>query len=139
MGASSYVDIHPEWADPHARVYVKFRPGGASAGAMLLALLDTGGHYCILDEVAAASVKDQLTDHLGSATLRTAHGPVSGELYVLRIELVAEVGQDLAFEAVTFIASEWRAPSYLGCTGALDRVRFAVDPENNRFFFGCSA
>jgi len=83
-------------------------------------------------------VSDQLSEHLGSATLRTAYGSVRGDLYVLRIELIAEVGQDLGIETVTFISPDWRAPNYLGYTGVLDRVRFAVDPEVNRFFFGCN-
>ena len=114
---------------------MKFRPQGIGVDLVFLALLDTGGHYCIFDEVVAASVSHLLTDSLGATTLRTAHGPVAGELYLLRIELVAEAGRDLDFETVVFIAPGWRAPSYLGYAGALDRVRIAVDPEVSRWYF----
>ncbi len=134
-GASSYSDIHPGWPDPHSRIYVKFRPHGIDVDPVFLALLDTGGHFCIFNEVVAASVSDLLTDGLGTTTLRTAHGPVAGELYLLRVELIAETGKDLDLETVVFIAPEWRAPSYIGYSGALDRMRFAVNPEHSRWYF----
>lgn len=134
-GAATYSDDHPGWPDPHSRIYVKFRPHGIDEDLAFLALLDTGGHYCIFDEVVAASVGDLLTDSLGSTSLRTAHGPVDGELFLLRIELLAETGQDLDFEAVVFIVPGWRAPSYLGYSGALDRLRFAINPDTSRWYF----
>ncbi len=136
-GAATYADSHPGWKDPHSRIYVKFRPKGVDQ-LVFLALLDTGGHYCIFNEIVAASVSDLLTESLGATILRTAHGPVRGELFLHRVELLAEEGEDLDFEAVVFVAPDWRAPSYIGYTGALERLRFAVIPESNRIYVGHS-
>lgn len=137
VGASVYKDGYPGLPEPHPRIYMEFRPEGtAEFGFSFLALLDTGGHYCILNEEVASLVQDHLTDHLGSTRLRTAHGPVQGNLYLLKIELLAHFGDNLEFEVVTFIAPEWQAPSVIGYTGVLDRVRFAISPRLNRIYVG---
>jgi hypothetical protein len=31
---------------------------------------------------------------------------------------------------------DWRGPNFLGYQGLLQRIRFAVDPEVNLFYFG---
>ena len=121
--------------EPHPRIYVEFRPAGADPEPAFPALLDTGGHYCILNEEVATLVRDQLTDRLGEAILHTAHGKLRGELYILGIELIAHVGETLDLDVVAFIAPEWRGPSFLGYLGMLDRLRFAIEPETNRFYF----
>jgi len=81
-------------------------------------------------------VQGRLTDSLGETVLRTAHGPVRGALFLLRIELIADVGDHLDFDAVAFVSPDWWAPSFIGYTGMLERLRFAIDPQVNRFFFG---
>ncbi len=53
-----------------------------------------------------------------------------------KIRLIADVGEPLDIDSTVFIPPDWRAPSILGYTGALDRMRFAVDPQVNRFYFG---
>ncbi len=135
-GASTYVDAYPDWNDPHSRIYVRFRPEGVDANISFLALLDTGGHYCILNEDVAALVRERLVGSLGPLDLLTAHGLVRGDLYLLRIELVSDVGEDLDLETVVFVSADWRGPNYIGYTGVLDRLRFAVNPASNRFYFG---
>ncbi len=134
-GASTYSDTYPGVDELHPRIYVEFRPKGADSDPSFLALLDTGGHYCILSEEVASSVRNHLSDCLGQTVLRTAHGPVRGELYMLTIELLAEAGEHLDIDAVVFIAPGWRAPSFLGYSGMLDRLRFALNPQTNRFYF----
>ncbi len=77
-----------------------------------------------------------MTHSLGETNLLTTVGRVQGELYRHRIELVAEEGDTIGFEATLLISSDWRGPSFIGYTGGLDRLRFAVDPQENRFYFG---
>lgn len=133
-GAARYHDGFPGLWEAKPRIYVEFLPGNVSTS--FLALLDTGGHYCILSQDVADLVEDQLTDPLGEDELRTAYGLVKGELYLLSIKLLAEVGEHLDLDAVVFIAPDWHGPSFLGYSGMLDRIRFAVDPHVNRFSFG---
>ena len=133
-GAARFRDTHPAIQEAEPRIYVRFSPRGVRAS--FFALLDTGAHYCILHQHVVDLVQGQLTDHLGETVVRTAHGPVGGELYILRIELIADVGEHLDIDAVAFISPSWQAPSFIGYTGMLDRLRFAIDPQINRFFFG---
>lgn len=100
-----------------------------------MGLLDTGGHFCILNQEILADIRPQLSEPLDSATLRTAHGPISGEIHLHTIELIAEVGESLSIEATVFVSPEWQGPSFLGYTGVLDRVLIALDPQANRFYF----
>ncbi len=134
LGASEYLDSHPDLPEGHARIYVKFRPQGVSSDVFFLALLDTGGIYCILNEDIADLIHDHLTDRLDRVTIRTARGPVRGDLYTHEITLIAEIGQPLAVEATVFIAPGWSAPSILGYTGMVERIRCALDPSRNRIY-----
>lgn len=138
-GAATYKDGFPGLRELQPRIYVQFRPADIVQDVLFLALLDTGAHDCILNEEAASSVQDHLVDSLGSMTLRGAYGTVSGDLYLLRVQLIAQVGADLDLEVVSFVSPDWTRPSFLGYAGALDRSRFAVAPEGNRFYFGRSS
>ncbi len=133
-GAATYHDAFPNARETKPRIYVEFRPRDAATS--FLALLDTGGHYCILSPDVREAVDNQLTDYLGHEKLRTAHGPIEGELYILPIQLLAEAGEHLDVEVVAFVAQDWHGQSFLGYTGVLDRLRFAIDPHLSRFYFG---
>jgi hypothetical protein len=133
-GAATFFDAYPGARERQPRLYVAFQPEGLSFS--LLALLDTGAHYCILNEDAARLLEGRLTDGLGEVTIRTAHGLVRGQLFLHRLRLLASVGESLDVEAIVFVPPGWRAPCFLGYTGFLDRIRFALDPSTSRFFFG---
>lgn len=133
-GACRYFDAYPDREERLARIYVQYQPEGVPFE--LLALLDTGAHYCLLNEDAARLTRRHLTTPLGEIAVRTAHGPVRGDLYAHRIRLIAEEGEPLDIESTLFLPPAWHGPSILGYTGSLDRMRFAVDPEINHFYFG---
>lgn len=134
VGISRYLDAYPGQREAQPRIYVKFRPPGIADP--LLALLDTGGHFCILNHEVVPLIRDQLTHRLDESVLHTARGPIRGELYILTLELIAERGANLIIDSTAFISPEWRAPNFLGYSGVLDRVRFAIDPRTNLFYFG---
>lgn len=104
--------------------------------ASFWALLDTGAHFCILNESLASLLRRRLTQGLGSFTVRTAHGPLRGELYRHTITLVAEVGESLDVDATVFVPSGWHGPCFVGYAGFLDHVLFAINPRDNFFHFG---
>ncbi len=133
-GSAVYHDVHPRRRDLHARIYVQFRPQGASME--FLALLDTGASYCILNQEAASQIREQLTSSLDRVEILTPYGLIRGDLHTHRIRLIAGEGESLDIEAIVFVPPEWQGPCFIGYTGALDRMRFAVDPRKNRFFFG---
>jgi hypothetical protein len=132
-GVCDYSDFYPGRKEPLARIYVPFRPHGA--GIRFVGLVDTGGHFCILGPEVVDLIGDSLSG--GEATsLLTAQGRLSGRLYRHRIELLAEEGENLDLEATVLVSPDWRGPSVLGYTGFLDRMRFAIDPRANQFYFG---
>lgn len=134
IGVTSYSDHRPGRREPLPRIYVPFRPDGAKTWH--LALVDTGGHYCILSPELAETVSDRLVHSLGQFELWTAQGLVQGTLYRHRIELMAEEGVNLGVDATILISPDWRGSTIIGYSGVLDRMRFAVDPQRNRFYFG---
>ena len=133
-GSCEYSDFYPGRKEPLARIYVPFRLHGVAI--RLMALLDTGGHFCIFGPEIVEMVGDVLSGSDEEASLLTSQGRLIGGLYRHGIELLAEEGEDLELEATVFVSPDWRGPSVLGYTGVLDRVRFAVDPRTNRFYFG---
>lgn len=132
-GAARYLDTHPDSEDAQPRIYVKFRP--AFVDFSFWALLDTGAHFCLLNETVAEFVRDHLSEGLGPFVVRTAYGLLEGPLYRYPITLLADLGKSVDVEATILIPSGWRGPCFLGYAGALDRVHFGIHPECNQFSF----
>ena len=57
---------------------------------------------------------------------------------------MADEGSDLEIETTAFVpvldeSEIWELPMFLGMQGCLERVRFAIDPTKERFYFGTTA
>jgi hypothetical protein len=51
--------------------------------------------------------------------------------------LIAEKGDPLATEGAFFVTEDWPdGLNFLGYSGCLDSIRFALDPQANHFYFG---
>lgn len=72
----------------------------------------------------------------GRVVLSTRLGRFHGTLFRGLITLVADQGESLDVEATVFLSADWPGPNFLGYQGLLQRIRFAVDPETNLFYFG---
>jgi len=72
----------------------------------------------------------------GRVVLSTRFGRFAGMLHRGLITLSADHGEPLDVDATVFLSPDWRAPNFIGYQGLLQRIRFAVDPENNLFYFG---
>ena len=65
-----------------------------------------------------------------------------GKIARLDFILKADEGTDLDFQSTVFVpddAEDWnrlKLPSFLGQVGFLERIRFAIDPNENKFYFG---
>jgi hypothetical protein len=68
--------------------------------------------------------------------LSTRLGLIRGDLYRIPLVLFADDGQDLGVDATVLLSPDWTGPNFLGYQGLLQRIRFAVDPETNLFYFG---
>lgn len=133
QGRSRFSDHAPGTDESTAKIYVTVRFGG---GRSILAQLDTGAAWSVLDPEVAALIASSL-DLLGPARMSTRFGHLSGQLVRAPITFQAEEGESLTIMGTFFISEDWPAGmTFLGYSGLLDAIRFAVDPQANDFYFG---
>lgn len=106
------------------------------------AFVDTGGILVIAPEVALHLGLD--TDAgIAAPHLKWRGSSVPGVLHRVSLTLHAHRGHSLTIEATAFVPQlsqydEWPEdfPCILGMSGCLERLRFAVDPLTDTFYFG---
>jgi hypothetical protein len=54
---------------------------------------------------------------------------------IIPSEFEADEGSPLAVEATWFVADGWPGPIVIGWKGCLERMRFALDPSADAFYF----
>lgn len=110
-------------------------------GQPTVAVVDTGAPYCVLQPELAQAIESRLTDPLHEVRLQIRGENYTGTLYLVSIELEAEEGANLSLDVTAFIPQlrpeqPWPLPSFVGLAGMLERLRFAVDPVDSKFYFG---
>jgi hypothetical protein len=133
-GRSKFSDQFPGWGEPTAKIYVKVR--FADLDEDHLAQLDTGAAWSILTPKLAQSLG--VTEWgSGRVALSTRFGIHEGRLVRLSVTFVAQDGESLETEGMFFVSADWPSPvTFLGYSGLLDSIRFALDPQANHFYFG---
>jgi hypothetical protein len=107
------------------------------------AIVDTGAPFVVcppeLAEVLAL-VPDKAIEAFPGMVIRGRR--FSGYLHEVSIRFRAEAGRDEIVFGTTFVPDEatgiyWGGwPPFIGLTGCLERLRFAVDPNTDTFYFG---
>lgn len=133
IGRARFEDTAPWAEEPTPKIYVKITPD--DLGVVLLALLDTGAPWSILDAEVAENL-DLLNGAGEPKTIKTWRGDIHGRLESVNLRLHADEGSSLDIEATVLVSPDWRAGNFLGYGGLLQHVRFAVDATNNQFYFG---
>jgi hypothetical protein len=133
-GSSFYRDSEAGAPPQAPRIFVRVRPNPLVTP--IRAILDTAAPWCILRPQIGALIADELEAVSGSVKLSSRLGVFEGRLYRGLLTLLAEKGESLDLEVTYFLSPLWRGPNFLGYEGALDRIRFAVDPHANLFYFG---
>jgi len=119
--------------EPTPKIFVKVLPGNALVP--LLAQLDTGAAWSVLDGEIAEALG--FLEQAGpTATLSTRSGTVRGKLIRSSLTIVADEGESCEVDATLFVSRDWAHGNFVGYSGFLERLRFAVDPGTNDFFFG---
>jgi hypothetical protein len=126
------LDRQPRRGDP--KIYLQIAVGSPTASA--LAMVDTGATYSVLDADVAEELGAFQDAGVPEVRLSTRHGILPGRLVRRDTWLLADDGPALAIEATFWVSSDWTFGCVLGYSGLLDRVRFALDPARNRFYFG---
>ena len=133
-GRSQFLDSNPEAWEPTAKVFVKLRISGLSR--VLLAQIDTGAAWSVLSPEIAREAGVAVYD--GSpVSLSSRIGQIQGHIVRIPYTLVADEGESLHSEGSFFIPASWpQRRLFLGYSGLLDSIRFALDPQLNDFYFG---
>jgi hypothetical protein len=136
QGVVSYLDRDP--TQRHSRINVPARFDSILTNAVV----DTGAPWCILspDEALELGISSADGDEWVSEFWLRGYR-VSGRLHRLPVTLEATAGNSITVDATVFVPElgpeqEWYVPNFLGLSGFLERIRFAVDPVNNLFYFG---
>ena len=103
-------------------------------------VVDTGAPYVILAPEIARKAGVDRASALETRTMLIRGMRLEGFLVRLNIKLVAIQGEDLDVDSTVFVPEVeefWGDfPSFIGLTGFLERIRFAIDPSTDTFYFG---
>lgn len=107
----------------------------------LLAVVDTGAPYVVLEPNLASQLQFDPDHAIENTKLKIRGIEYLGYLYRANLLFVASQGESLNIEVTLFVPDteeqHWGdLPSFLGMTGCLERLRFAVDPNEDVFYFG---
>ncbi len=131
-GRSRYLDSDPARPLPSAKIHVGIK---FDDSVFILAVLDTGADWSVI-QTEIAIVLGLLDLDGEPKTITSRLGTYHGKLVRVNAELVAEEGESVQLSSTVFVCEDWPAGTFVGYHGLLERVRFAVDPERNSFFFG---
>lgn len=107
-----------------------------------IAALDTGAPFGICPPRLARQLALDPATALEPKTMLIRGSWVTGSLHRLQISFPAEEGEDLQIDATLFVPTvDWEEgwgdlPCFIGMVGCLERMRFAVDPGRDQFYFG---
>jgi hypothetical protein len=99
------------------------------------ALLDTGSQWCVLPAKIALALDEATASHEPVERLSTRLGTFAGRLVRLPLAFVAEDGETMDVDATWFVSADWPGPAVIGWKGCLERIRFALDPTLEQFYF----
>lgn len=100
------------------------------------ALLDTGSQWCVLRRDVAEALGCDPTPGPEAVNMDTRFGVMRGRLERIPIRFEADDGNQLEVDTTSFIAAEWPGPIVIGWRGCLERIRIALDPASDIFYFG---
>ena len=135
IGAAPYFDtVETGLLPPEPRIYIRIEP--ARLGTDVMAMVDTGAPWCILEPHIGNAIRVHLEELPGEVSLGTRLGRFEGKLYRGNVRLLAEQGEDLEIETTIFLCPDWPAGNFVGYLGFLERFRSALDPQESMFYFG---
>lgn len=144
VGAARYRDFYPN-EEQSARIVLSVIVEGRFTTPVIV---DTGAPWCILDpEIAEAVMGEQLARYEPDTKILVRGVSYEGTLQRMRLVVQNEFNEsdlekaNLEVEATVFVPmlppdETWPHPNFIGLDGFLNRVRVAIDPGENIFYFG---
>jgi len=119
----------------HHLLFVSIRCRIAGQLPAVHALLDTGSQWCVIQADLAHALGYDATPDPHVRPLHTRFGRFSGRLERMPLVFEADEGDEFEVEATWFVAEGWPGPPVIGWKGGLERMRFALDPSEDAFYF----
>lgn len=134
-GRSTFRDSLKDVPEPTAKIFVKVCLNGHFRSSVY-AQVDTGAAWSVLDPTVAANFG--FLDRPGEPMILSSRiGRRKGVLVRVPIRFLADDGEPFDTEGTFFVCPDWPAGlNFLGYSGLLDSIRFALDPQANHFYFG---
>ena len=137
QGACGYRYCPATTREATPRIIVQVQIGDINTPA----IVDTGGVYFICEPQIAELIDLDPAEALETDEVNIRGTKCSGALHRVSLTLQAQEGQSIELEVTVFVPSlqphhEWDLPSFMGLSGCLERLRFAVDPVTDTFYFG---
>lgn len=138
-GLISY-SYRPAITDISNRIMLQVEIGGI----FVEAIVDTGSPYVVCPPYLSTIMGLDPATAIESIPSRVRGIEMRGNLYRVNVHFPAEEGDALDVDATVFVPDqEWQEawgehPGYIGLAGCLERMRFAVDPTSDIFYFGPS-
>ena len=130
-GNQWYLDQMPERIERVGRIVIRARIQGRQFNA----LLDTGASFCVLAWDVAEDLGLDVVQ--GSPEMRALGGSIhEGVVFDVELMLPADQGEHLTVATSVWTSETFHGPSLIGYCGLLEKIRFAVDPAQNLFYFG---
>jgi hypothetical protein len=134
-GAVGFNNSPRDEHDKLLRIFIPIKIGEIETEAVL----DTGGAYFICPPDMAECLN--ILDTLPEEEIQIRGIKRKGRLVRSTVTLLAKQGESIDVQVNVFIPEtlweeNWDLPPYLGWMGCLERVRFAIDPLNDLFYFG---
>ncbi len=136
-GAVRYLDRYGDETEPRLVVPVRY-----DGGELSFAIVDTGAPWCIISPEVANNLKiDRTAGYRPGRPLNIRGFRYEGWLCRVPVRFEPSQGQGLDVETTAFIpdltpGETWSFPNFIGLDGILFRIRFALDPTENLFYFG---
>ena len=109
-------------------------------GVSTRAVIDTGAPYVICSPQIGRLVGVTSEAALARENMVIRGKILSGFVVRLNIQIVADVGENLDVDSTVFVPDSvelWgNFPCFIGLGGFLERIKFAIDPNTDTFYFG---
>jgi len=135
---TSYEDYYPG-QEQSVRIVLRI----TAAGSLTVpAIVDTGSPWCILDPAMVELIETRIEAAYAPNERLLIRGTLyEGRLLRIPISIPTEQGSNYEIDATVFVptldaADSWPHPNFIGLEGFLNRIRFAIDPTENSFYFG---
>jgi predicted aspartyl protease len=135
-GAQTYKSRPAANTDRSNRLFVEIK----MEGFRTTAVIDTGTPYMICEPSLAEAAGLTRRSAISSEKLLVRGVLIRGMIHRMNLTITAQEGDEIVLDATVFVPevdeAAWNLPSFLGWDGCLERLRVAIDPSNDTFYFG---